>query len=60
MDINSLLLQLRSGLISETSVPSEYLLISEVVDAIYQYNWYIGPQSMSGWTTLIKSVSYSS
>jgi len=60
MDINSLLLQLRSRFISETSIPSEYLLISEVVDAIYQYNWYIGPQSMSGWTTLIRNINNSS
>ena len=60
MDINSILLQLKSGLISETSIPSEYLLISEVVDALYRYNWYIGAQSMSGWTTLIRNISYSS
>ena len=60
MDINSILLQLKSGLISETSIPTEYLLISEVVDTLYRYNWYISAQSMSGWTTLIRNINYSS
>ena len=60
MNTNSLLLQLKSGFISETSIPSEYLLISEVLDAIYEYNWYVGPQSMSGWITLVRYINNSS
>lgn len=60
MNINLLLIQLKSRLISETAVPTDYLSISEVIDAMYQYNWYVGPQSISGWTTLIRSNSQSS
>ena len=60
MDINSLMWQLKSGLVSETSVPNSYLLIPEIAAVVLQYNWHIGPQTMPGWTTLIKYINYSS
>ena len=60
MDVNSILWQLKSGIISETAVPNSYITIPEIASAIIQYKWYVGPQTMPGWTTLIKYINYSS
>ena len=60
MDANSLLWQLRSGLITETSVPNIYLFNPEIAATIKQYNWITRPSTTTaGWTTLIRQVSYS-
>jgi hypothetical protein len=58
--IESILIQLRSGLISETSFPSEYALIPEIAAALIRYNWRIGHSHTPGWTTFIRHINYSS
>ena len=60
MDVNSLMWQLKSGLVSETAVPTSYLLIPEIAAVVLQYRWYIGHSTMPGWTTLIRNINYSS
>lgn len=60
MDINSLMRQLKCRLLSETAIPSNYLLIPEIEAVVFEYNWYIGHSNIPGWTKLIRSISYSS
>jgi hypothetical protein len=56
----SIMYQLTSGLISETSIPNEYLQYSEVVEAIKKYNWSLRPSHVYGWTILIRVMNFSS
>jgi len=56
----SVMFQLTSGLITETSIPNEYLKYSEVVEAIRKYNWSLRPSHISGWTILIRVMNFSS
>ena len=58
--IDSILYQLTSGLISETAVPSEYVYIPEINNAIVRYNWTLRASNIPGWTTLIRAINYSS
>ncbi len=59
LSIESIMFQLTSGLVSETSIPTIYLYNSEVIAAIQKYNWLVGI-SDNGWTKLIKYINYSS
>ncbi len=58
--INSVLFQLTSGLISETAVPTDYLHIPEINNAIVRYNWTLRASNIPGWTTLVRVINYSS
>ncbi len=53
----SVLVQLTSGFLSQTSIQTEYLKIPEIVWAINQYKWHITASSI-GWTDLVKIVNY--
>ncbi len=55
VSVNSVLFQLKSEFITETSIPNEYLNIIEITDAIKYYNWKIKPSFIFGWTNLVKS-----
>ena len=55
----SVLVQLTSGFLSHTSIPTEYLQIPEIMAAITQYKWHITASSIS-WTDVVKRVNYSS
>jgi hypothetical protein len=52
--------QLTSGLITETSLPNEYLYVPEINAAIQRYNWTLRASNIPGWTTLVKVINYSS
>lgn len=56
----SIVFQLTSGLVSETAVPTEYLKIPEINSLIVRYNWAIRASNISGWTTLVRQINYSS
>ena len=58
--VESVLIQLTNRLISETSVPTDYLLNPLIVEAITKYNWTLGHSHMPGWTHLIRVINYSS
>lgn len=58
--ISSILFQLTSGLISETSIPNDYIYIPEIKNAIVRYNWTIRSSNIPGWITLVRMVNYSS
>ena len=53
----TVLVQLTSGFLSQTSIPTEYLKIPEIVWAINQYKWHITASNIS-WTDLVKIVNY--
>lgn len=55
VSVDSVLFQLKSEFITETSIPNEYLNIVEIMDTIKQYNWKIKPSFIFGWTNLVKS-----
>lgn len=57
--IESVMFQLTSGLVNETSIPTNYLYNSEIIAAIQTYKWSLGV-SENGWTKLIKYINYSS
>ena len=54
VSVESVLFQLKSEFITETSIPNEYLNIIEITDTIKQYNWRLKPSNIFGWTNLIK------
>jgi hypothetical protein len=54
----SIMFQLTSGFISETSVPTDYLKYPEIIRAIQTHKWQVG-STMQGWTQLVKIVNYS-
>lgn len=56
----SIMFQLTSGLVSETSIPTQYLQYNEILTAIQTYNWSITPSTIPGWTRLIRVINYSS
>lgn len=58
--IDSVLFQLKSGLITETSIPQHYLHSREVLDAIQKYNWIVGASLTEGWVDLRRIITYSS
>lgn len=58
--IGSIILQLTTGIVNETSIPTEYVLIPEIASAIIRYHWRIGPSYTPGWTTFIRHINYSS
>ena len=58
--VGSIILQLTTGIVSETSIPTEYVLIPEIASAIIRYNWNIVPSYTSGWTTFVRRINYSS
>lgn len=58
--LESYIFQLSSGLISETSIPTEYLQIPEIKVLLVKYNWALRASNMPGWTNLIRQINYSS
>jgi hypothetical protein len=58
--ISSVLIQLTSGIMTETSFPTEYALIPEIAAALVRYNWRIAPSYTPGWTTFVRYINYSS
>ena len=56
VSVESVLYQLKSEFISETSIPNEYLNIVEIGEAIKRYNWKLKPSFIFGWTNLIKTL----
>lgn len=54
----SVLVQLTSGFLSQTSIPTEYLKIPEIIWAITQYKWHITATNY-GWTDVVKIINYS-
>lgn len=56
----SIIFQLTSGFINETSIPTQYLQLPEINAILIKYNWSIRVSIISGWTTLIRQVNYSS
>jgi hypothetical protein len=58
--IESIIFQLTSGLVSETSIPNQYVLHPKIVNAIQKHNWLITTSNNMGWTHLIRIVTYSS
>jgi hypothetical protein len=55
----SVLVHLTSGFLSQTSIPTEYLKIPEIMAAINQYKWHITASNYD-WTDVVKIVNYSS
>jgi hypothetical protein len=58
--IESILFQLTSGIMTETSMPTEYALIPEIAAMLIRYNWHIAPSYNPGWTTFVRRINYSS
>ena len=58
--VGSILFKLTSGVVIETAIPTEYVLIPEIAAAIIRHNWQIGPSYTPGWITFIRYVNYSS
>lgn len=58
--LESYMFQLTSGLVSETSIPTEYLAIPEIKAALVKYNWSLRASNIPGWTNLIRQINYSS
>jgi hypothetical protein len=58
--IKSIILQLSSGLISETIIPIEYLDIPEINIAIINFNWGLRDSAIPGWIVLTRQINYSS
>lgn len=56
----SLMFQLTSGLVNETAIPTQYLQIPEINDILVRYKWSILVSNISGWTTLVRQINYSS
>ena len=56
----SIMYQLTSGIMAETSIPTEYLQYPEVAEAIRKYNWSLRPSPIYGWTILIRVMNFSS
>lgn len=52
--------QLTSGLITETSIPTQYLQYPEILNVIQRYNWSVAVSTVQGWTNLVRIVNYSS
>ena len=57
--LETVLFQLTCGFLSQTSIPTEYLKIPEIMVTITQYKWHI-TASNYGWTDVVKIVNYSS
>jgi hypothetical protein len=58
--MESVMFQLTSGLISETAIPTSYLQIPEIVDALIKYNWSLRASNIPGWTNVVRIINYSS
>lgn len=58
--IELILIQLKSEIMKETSIPNEYILIPEIVAAIKQYNWHIVVTCNPVWTKVVRRINYSS
>ena len=56
----SVLRQLTSGFLSQTSIRQEHLSNPKVVEAITKYNWTVIKSHIEGWVELIRKVHYSS
>jgi hypothetical protein len=53
----SVLYQLTSGFLSQTSFPSDYLKIPEIANALIVHKWHI-TGSNQGWTDVMKIRNY--
>jgi hypothetical protein len=58
--IDSIIIQLTSGILCETDILTEYLQLAEIKNIISRYNWIIRASTIPGWTTLIRQINYSS
>ena len=52
--------QLTSGLISETSIPTQLLSLPVINEALVKYNWSLRASNIPGWTIVIRQINYSS
>jgi hypothetical protein len=58
--IESVLNLLSLGFMGQFDIPNDYLLNSDINEALQKYNWSTRPAHIFGWTTLIKQRNYSS
>lgn len=58
--LDSVLLQLSSQFLNETSIPTHFLYIPIISQALARYKWIIQPSHNPGWTILVKQNNYSS
>jgi hypothetical protein len=58
--IQSVILQLMNGFVTETSFPIDYLKNSDIINAIKKYSWSIKEYDTSGWVTVFKVINFSS
>jgi hypothetical protein len=57
--LESVLFQLSNRYITETSIPSQFLHIPDIMQAIQYFKWNIQPTSINGWTLLTKVIYFS-
>ncbi len=57
--IDSILLQLKNGFISETTFPTEFMYVPIIKETIIQYNWLVRPSLRQGWVNLKRYRNYS-
>jgi hypothetical protein len=58
--LDSVLFQLTSGLISETSIPTQLLSLPVINEALVKYNWSLRASNIPGWTVVVRQINYSS
>jgi hypothetical protein len=58
--VESVVSHLSSRFISETSVPTEWLSVPAIWEAIVRFNWVARPSTIIGWTNLARVINYSS
>lgn len=56
----SIMFQLTSGFVTETAIPTDYINIPEINNAIVKYNWILRESYIPGWITLARFINYSS
>jgi hypothetical protein len=57
--VESVIYQLMSGLINQTSIPRHFLYDNTILEIIQKYNWLVSPSSTIGWVDLRRIVTYS-
>jgi hypothetical protein len=57
--LDSIIFQLTSGLITETSIPTYFLHIPIIHDSLIKYNWAIQTSNIPGWTIVVRQINYS-
>lgn len=55
--LETVLFQLTCGFLSQTSFPTDYLKVPEIINTLSVYKWHI-IGSNNGWTDVMKIINY--